>query len=43
MLQVTTQLNRNGITLANIEGVHALTDVTGFGLLRHLLEICRGS
>ena len=43
MLQLTTQLNRTGITLANIEGVHALTDVTGFGLLGHLLEICRGS
>ena len=43
MLQVTTQLNRTGITLANIEGVHALTDVTGFGLLGHLLEICHGS
>lgn len=43
MLQVTTQLNRTGITLANIDGVHALTDVTGFGLLGHLLEICRGS
>lgn len=43
MLQVTTQLNRTGIALANIEGVHALTDVTGFGLLGHLIEICRGS
>ena len=43
MLHITTQLNITGTKLANIEGVHALTDVTGFGLLGHLLEICRGS
>lgn len=35
------QLNRAGETFAGIEGVHAMTDVTGFGLLGHLLEICR--
>jgi selenide,water dikinase len=32
-----------GSTLATLEGVHAMTDVTGFGLAGHLLEICRGS
>ncbi|WP_295852544.1 selenide, water dikinase SelD [uncultured Xylophilus sp.] len=43
MLRHTTQLNRVGTTLAAMEGVHAMTDVTGFGLAGHLLEICRGS
>jgi selenide,water dikinase len=43
MVETTTQLNRPGIELAALESVHALTDVTGFGLLGHLLEICRGS
>jgi selenide, water dikinase len=43
MVEVTTQLNRTGPQLAAMEGVHALTDVTGFALLGHLLEICRGS
>jgi selenide,water dikinase len=43
MLASTTQLNTPGLRLAELEGVHALTDVTGFGLLGHLLEICRGS
>lgn len=43
MLRHTTQLNRVGIELAALEGVHAMTDVTGFGLAGHLLEICRGA
>ena len=43
MLQTTTQLNRVGSQLATLAGVHAMTDVTGFGLAGHLLEICRGS
>jgi selenide,water dikinase len=43
MLESVTQLNTPGIQLAEMAGVHALTDVTGFGLLGHLLEMCRGS
>ena len=43
MLQHTTQLNRVGMALAQLDGVHAMTDVTGFGLAGHLLEVCRGS
>ncbi|MDY0012680.1 MAG: selenide, water dikinase SelD [Rhodocyclaceae bacterium] len=43
MIRWTTTLNTAGADLANIAGVHAMTDVTGFGLAGHLLEICRGS
>jgi selenide,water dikinase len=39
----TTKLNTVGAELADTPGVSAVTDVTGFGLLGHTLEICRGS
>ena len=43
MIESATRLNTPGIRLAEMEGVHALTDVTGYGLLGHLLEMCRGA
>ena len=43
MIAVTTQLNTPGPDLAALDGVHALTDVTGFGLAGHGLEIARGA
>jgi selenide,water dikinase len=43
MIANTTKLNKPGKALSELDGVHALTDVTGFGLLGHLLELARGA
>ncbi len=43
MIATTTKLNKPGIALANLPGVHALTDITGFGLAGHSLELARGA
>lgn len=43
MIASTTQLNTPRWHLAPLDAVHALTDVTGFGLLGHLLKVCRGA
>ena len=43
MVANTTKLNKPGKALSELPGVHALTDVTGFGLLGHLLELARGA
>ena len=43
MIENTTKLNKPGKALADMSGVHAMTDITGFGLLGHLLELARGA
>ena len=43
MIATTTRLNTPGPDLAALDGVHALTDITGFGLAGHALELARGA
>lgn len=43
MVQTIAMLNRAGERMPDIGGAHAMTDVTGFGLLGHALEMCRAS
>ncbi|EYU14322.1 selenide, water dikinase SelD [Photorhabdus aegyptia] len=42
-IETMCRLNKLGMDLAEVAGVTAMTDVTGFGLLGHLSEICEGS
>lgn len=43
LVRQLTQLNKIGEEMGKIEGVHAMTDVTGFGILGHLVEMIEGS
>jgi selenide,water dikinase len=43
MIDATTLLNKPGAALSELPGVHAITDITGFGLLGHTLEMARGA
>ena len=43
LIETTTKLNTPGMPLADLPGVHAITDITGFGLAGHTLELARGA
>ena len=43
MIECTTKLNTPGPELSALDGVHAMTDITGFGLAGHVLELARGA
>ena len=43
LIRTTTLLNKPGTALADLPGVHAITDITGFGLAGHTLELARGA
>lgn len=43
LIKWTTTLNKVGASLATQSDIHAMTDVTGFGLAGHLLEMCRAA